>query len=274
MTIFEQLIARHRPQSETELTNVQREIMQKVALAGLERGGFFEHAAFYGGTCLRMMYGLPRYSEDMDFSLIQKDDSVHIENYFQSIVDEFTAVGLQVDIQKKDKKMFGRVESAFLKENTEAYEINFKTRKMIKVKIELDTNPPLLFKTERRLLTEPYAFSVRCFSLPDLYAGKMHALVYRAWKRRVKGRDWYDFEWYVRHGVMLDFVHLRERVREFNGTDLDMEEFLHALHERLSATDINMVKADVINYVENPRELDFWSTDYFLHLADQIKFSV
>lgn len=272
MTHFEQLVANYNPQNETELINAQRETMQKVALAGLERGGFFEHAAFYGGTCLRLMHGLRRYSEDMDFSLVEKNDTVHIENYFQPIVDEFSSVGLQVDIQKKDKKIFGRVESAFLKEDTEAYEIKFQTRKMMKVKIELDTNPPLLFKTERRLLSQPYAFSVRCFTLPDLYAGKMHALVYRAWQRRIKGRDWYDFEWYINHNVPLDYAHLQERIREFSGNTITQEEFLLQLRQRLAHVDMNMVKADVLGYVESPRELDFWSNEYFLMLADRIRF--
>lgn len=272
MTYFEQLVANYNPQNETELINAQRETMQKVALAGLERGGFFEHAAFYGGTCLRLMHGLRRYSEDMDFSLVEKNDTVHIENYFQPIVDEFSSVGLQVDIQKKDKKIFGRIESAFLKEDTEAYEIKFQTRKMMKVKIELDTNPPLLFKTERRLLSQPYAFSVRCFTLPDLYAGKMHALVYRAWQRRIKGRDWYDFEWYINHNVPLDYAHLQERIREFSGNTITQEEFLLQLRQRLAHVDMNMVKADVLGYVESPRELDFWSNEYFLMLADRLRF--
>ncbi len=272
MTHFEQLVANYNPQNDIELVNAQRETMQKVALAGLERGGFFEHAAFYGGTCLRLMHGLRRYSEDMDFSLVEKNDTIHIENYFQPIVDEFSAVGLQVDIEKKDKKIFGRVESAFLKEDTEAYEIKFQTRKMMKVKIELDTNPPLLFKTERRLLSQPYAFSVRCFTLPDLYAGKMHALVYRAWQRRIKGRDWYDFEWYINHNIPLDYTHLQERIREFSGKTISREEFLQELRTRLSSVDMNMVKADVLGYVESPRELDFWTNDYFLMLADKIQF--
>lgn len=179
---------------------------------------------------------------------------------------------LQVDIQKKDKKIFGRVESAFLKENTEAYEIKFQTRKMMKVKIELDTNPPLAFHTERCLLTAPYAFSVRCFTLPDLYAGKMHALVYRAWQRRIKGRDWYDFEWYVRNGIALDWTHLQERIREFSGETISREQFMQELRNKLADADIALVKQDVMGYVESPRELDFWSNDYFLQLADMIRF--
>ena len=112
----------------------------------------------------------------------------------------------------------------------------------------------------------------RCFTLPDLFAGKMHALVYRAWKNRVKGRDWYDFEWYVRHDVSLDFPHFQIRAKEFNGLDIDKEEFIKMLKEKIGTTDINMVKRDVMPFIQNPAELDIWSNDYFLQLADRIKY--
>lgn len=274
MAIFDDLVEQYHPITDDARESAQREVMQQIALAGLNRGGFFEHAAFYGGTCLRIFHGLNRFSEDMDFSLIEKDSNVHIENYFQPIVDEFRAIGMPVEIAKKDKKAFGRVESAFLKEDTEAYDIKFQTRKMLKVKIELDTNPPLQFSTEQRLLMQPYSFSVRIFTLPDLYAGKMHALVYRAWQRRIKGRDWYDFEWYVRNGIALDFNHLQARIKEFSGEDLNQDQFMEQLRNKLATSDIDNVKQDVLPYIshEQRRELDFWSNDYFLQLADMIKF--
>lgn len=274
MAIFDDLVEQYHPMTDDARKSAQREVMQKIALAGLNRGGFFEHAAFYGGTCLRIFHGLNRFSEDMDFSLIEKNSNVHIENYFQPIVDEFRAIGMPVEIVKKDKKAFGRVESAFLKEDTEAYDIKFQTRKMLKVKIELDTNPPLQFSTEQHLLMQPYSFSVRIFTLPDLYAGKMHALVYRAWQRRIKGRDWYDFEWYVRNGIALDFNHLQARIKEFSGEDVNRDQFMQQLRNKLATSDIDNVKQDVLPYIshEQRRELDFWSNNYFLQLADMIKF--
>ncbi len=112
----------------------------------------------------------------------------------------------------------------------------------------------------------------RCFALSDLFAGKMHALVYRNWKNRVKGRDWYDFEWYVRGGVVLNFEHLAERIKEFNGVEMSQAEFIGKLKERLSTTDINMVKRDVEPFLRNKKELDIWSNDYFVQLADMVKF--
>ena len=272
MTIYDQMVAAYAERRGAATPNIEQEVMQRIALAGLHRGGFFQHAAFYGGTCLRLFHNLPRYSEDMDFSLIEKRDDIHIENYFPAIIEEFRLAGHEVSIVKKDKKNFGRVESAFLKENTEAYDIKFLTKKIVKVKIELDIDPPLAFNTEQLPLQLPYSFMTRCFTLPDLYAGKMHALVYRAWQRRVKGRDWYDFEWYVRWNVPLNFTHLRKRIREFSGEEVSKETFMNQLREKLATTDIERVKEDVVVFVDNPHELDIWSNDYFLLLADKIVF--
>lgn len=272
MTIFEEMLLQNSEKYGTATPNAAQEVMQQIALAGLYRGGFFNYAAFYGGTCLRLFHRLPRFSEDMDFSLIEKRGDIHLENYFPSIIKEFQMAGLDVTIAIKEKKSFDRVESAFLKENTEVYEIKFQTKKTVKVKLELDTDPPLQFETEQKLLLKPYSFMTRCFTLPDLFAGKMHALVYRAWQRRIKGRDWYDFEWYVRNGIPLDFNHLRVRIKEFSGEEVDKEGFIQSLRERLGTADINLVKSDVLDFISDPHELDIWSNDYFLQLADMIKF--
>lgn len=273
MTIFDEMVQSLHPQTPQEVTNAKHEVMQQIALAGLWRGGFFDHAAFYGGTCLRIFHGLRRFSEDMDFTQTEKDDRVHLENYFPQIIEAFKLTGREVEIKKKDKKTFGKVESAFLKDNTDVYDIAFQTEKTVKVKIELDTNPPLGFDTEQKLLFKPFSFMVRCVTLPDLYAGKMHALAFRNWKTRVKGRDWYDFAWYVGSQVPLDFEHLQRRIREFNGVEMSREEFMAALRERLANTDIELVKQDVMRFLcADPHELDVWSSDYFLQLADMIVF--
>ena len=277
MTIYESMLALYKREGgDTATPNAEQEVCQKITLAGLRRGGFFEHAAFYGGTCLRLFHNLPRWSEDMVFSLTEKRDDIHLENYFDAIREEFKLAGFDVTITKKDKKAFGRVESAFLKENTEAYDIKFQTKKTVKVKIELDTDPPLIFGTEQKLLLQPYSFMTRCFTLPDLFAGKMHALVYRAWQRRVKGRDWFDFEWYVRNQIPLDFKHLQERIKEFSGDDVSLDAFLDLLRERLSTTNIDNVKQDVLPYIDSARqeELAIWSNEYFLKLVDLMKIRV
>lgn len=270
--IFNQMLSGYDITTEQQKRNAIFEVNQQVILAGLYNGGFFNEAAFYGGTCLRIFHGLQRFSEDMDFSLLAPKENFDFTQYFQPIIDQFALVGREVEIRKKDKKNFGKVESAFLKDNTDVYDITFQTEKSVKIKIEVDTQPPLKFKTEQKLLLLPQSFMTRCFTLSTLFAGKMHALVYRAWKNRVKGRDWYDFEWYVRHNIPLDFTHLSERALQFNQEELDKETFLQKLNERLAAADINQVKADVLPFVRNPKELDIWSNDYFLQLAKMIRF--
>lgn len=270
--IYDNMLSAYSVTTEQERCNAIFEVNQQVILAGLYNGGFFDVAAFYGGTCLRIFHGLQRFSEDMDFSLLAPDDKFDFTKYFQPIIDEFAIVGREVEIKKKDKKSFGKVESAFLKDNTDVYDLSFQTDKSIKIKIEVDTQPPLNFRTEQKLLLQPHSFMTRCFTLPDLFAGKMHALVYRGWKNRVKGRDWYDFEWYVRHNVPLDFAHLAERIRQFDNEEIGQAAFMAQLKDRLASTNINQVKNDVLPFVRNPKELDIWSNDYFVQLADMMKF--
>ena len=270
--MFEQMLSRYPMNSADDRRNATYEVMQQVVLCGLYRGGFFSQAAFYGGTCLRIFHGLERYSEDMDFTLLHKDVTFSLEKYFPSIVEECRLLGREVTITKKDKRNFGKVESAFLKDNTDVYNLSFTTEKSLKIKIEVDTMPPLRFDTEERLLLQPFSFMTRCMTLPNLFAGKMHVLVFRGWQNRVKGRDWYDFEWYVRNGIPLNFDHLQVRIKEFNGLDVDKDKFLEMLKARLSSADIQQAKADVLPFIKNPRELDIWSNDYFLRLADIIKY--
>ena len=272
--IFDQMLSAYDLTTEQQKRNATFEVNQQLVLAGLYNGGFFNEGAFYGGTCLRIFHGLQRFSEDMDFSLLAPNDKFDFTNYFQPIIDQFAMVGRDAEIKKKDKKNFGKVESAFLKDNTDVYDITFQTEKSVKIKLEVDTQPPLKFNTEQKLLLLPQSFMTRCYTLPDLFAGKMHALVYRAWKNRVKGRDWYDFEWYVRHNIPLNFTHLHERALQFNQEDITKESFLEKLNERLATSDINQVKADVLPFVRNPKELDIWSNDYFLQLVKLIRFEI
>ena len=269
--LYQKMLSAYDQSTDRARRNAVYQVSQQIILAGLADGGFFDKAAFYGGTCLRIFHGLNRFSEDMDFTLLKKDDLFEFEDYFQPIIDQFALVGRQVEIKKKDKKSFDKVESAFLKDNTDVYDLSFQTEKSIKVKLEVDTVPPLKFTTEQRLSNLPKSFMTRCVTLPDLFAGKMHALVYRAWKSRIKGRDWYDFAWYVRWNVPLDWSHLQERILQFNGENVTLEQFLHTLRDRLASTDIEKVKEDVIPFLNNERELDIWSNDYFLQLVDLMK---
>ena len=269
--MFEKMLSEYDLNSISNRNNATYEVMQQVVLCGLYRGGFFHEAAFYGGTCLRIFHGLQRFSEDMDFTLLKKNPDFNFETYFPAIIDECKLLGREVTITKKDKRSFGKVESAFLKDNTDVYNLAFQTEKTLKIKIEVDVNPPLEFDTEQKLLTNPHSFMTRCLTLPNLFAGKMHALVFRKWKTRIKGRDWYDFEWYIRNNIPLNFKHLQIRAAEFNEIQLTKESFMDLLKERLATADIEQVKLDVRPFIINPQDLEIWSNDYFLQLAERLK---
>lgn len=269
--LYQQMLAAYEGRTPQARRNAAFEVAQQIILAGLADGGFFDKAAFYGGTCLRIFHGLNRFSEDMDFSLLAPDAHFDFTRYFPSIINQFALIGRQVEIKRKDKKTFSRVESAFLKDNTDVFDVAFQTEKAVRIKIEVDTLPPLRFATELQLALQPKSFYCRCFTLPCLFAGKMHALVYRTWHNRVKGRDWYDFEWYVRHGVPLDFNHLQERIREFGGGEVSAPAFRQLLNERLTTANMAQVKADVMPFLSNPHETDIWTNSYFVQLAEKMK---
>lgn len=273
--VFDQMLARYEIRTNDDYINALHEVMQQIALAGLYRAGFFNKAAFYGGTCLRIFHQLQRFSEDMDFSLLHPDEHFILEDFFEPIASEFKALGREVVINKKEKKQQTNIESAFLKDDSAIYNIKFKTEQRVKIKLEVDVNPPPGFKTEPKLLLLPFSFMTRCYMLPDLYAGKMHALLFRNWKTRIKGRDWYDFEWYVRNNVPLDFNHFCERSGQFGSLQKDEiteNSLKQLLKEKIATISIDMMKRDVRPFIRNQEEMDIWSTDYFIQLVDMIKF--
>ena len=269
--IFNQMLSRYNIKTKDDRQNAVHEVMQQICLAGLNRAGFFDKAAFYGGTCLRIFYGMPRFSEDLDFSLTEIDNEFNLETCFDAIKNEFTLLGREVQIEIKQKSQDKKIESAFLKDNTDMVNIRFQTEPAVKIKIEVDKIPPLKFNSEYKLLLLPYSFMTRCFTLPVLFAGKVHAFIFRRWRNRVKGRDWYDFEWFIRNNVPMDFIHFKERAVQSEGIEfenLSPVQFKQLLKEKIHATKIEMVIADVRRFVVNPQELDIWCTDYFLQLAD------
>ncbi|SUW96641.1 Nucleotidyl transferase of uncharacterised function (DUF1814) [Campylobacter jejuni subsp. doylei] len=284
MNIIEQMLKKYNPQSETELINALKEIFQEITLLGLYRGGFFNKAAFYGGTSLRILYGLERFSEDLDFSLLEKNKNFDIEKYFPSIVSEFEALGLEISLNKKSKSSDTNIESAFLKNDTSIHTLNIEAKglknihsgRKIKIKLEVDVNPPLKFQTESKTLLLPMTFNVRTMTLPNLYAGKMHALLFRSWKNRVKGRDWFDFEWYVKNNSPLNLEHLCQRMKEsgnFKKDILTKEEFVKLLYNKIDTLDIQQAINEVKGFVKDARVFDFWSKDYFKLLASKVVFS-
>lgn len=282
--MIKEWIAEYNPQNEEEILSALREIMQEITLAGLSRTDFFEKAAFYGGTALRIFYGLDRYSEDLDFSLLKPDSNFSIEPYFKAVIDEFKSLGLTVSIKEKKKTKQTAIDSAFLKAETIwqeivlediIKEIGVRSNKTLKIKIEVDRQPPLNFKTEEKLLLRPFSFYVKCFTKPSLFAGKMHALLFRKWKNRVKGRDWYDLEWYIKKGIPLDVNHFLARAKDTNDWQDDRisnEQIIELLDTKIKSVSFSSIKEDVVRFIKNDDVLNIWSPEYFKDLIEKIKF--
>jgi len=276
MSVLGQMLEKYDTTTTEGRVNGLREVMQEVALAGLYRGGFFDRAAFYGGTCLRIFYGLPRFSEDLDFSLLTSDADFSLEPYFRAVMAEFLSLGLDVEISSKKKTVKTGIESVFLKSDTRLFTLAVHGEKTVKIKFEVDTLPPLGFSTEEKLLLEPFSFYVKCFCLPDLFAGKMHALFFRNWKSRVKVRDWYDFEWYVRKGVQLNLSHFVSRAQQsshFMEFQLSEQDFRLQLQERIDFLDVTLAIRDVSRFVGAADALKIWSREYFHQLAQRMTIS-
>jgi predicted nucleotidyltransferase component of viral defense system len=266
-----------------ETTQALREIMQQIALAGLYRMGFFEKAAFYGGTALRIFYQLDRFSEDLDFSLLQPDANFSFESYLPGLIKEFESLGLQVSVREKTKSNVSSIESAFLKSETIWRELvleniipqsGINQPVAIKIKLEVDKNPPLNFQAEEKLLLQPFSFYVKCLILPDLFAGKMHALLFRKCGTNVKGRDWYDLEWYIKKGVKLNLNHFLARAidsGDWTKEKISEQELMTLVYEKINTVNMTRVKADISRFIANPDVLDLWSVKYFTDLTALLK---
>ena len=276
----------YRPVNQEEAVQALREIMQEIALAGLYRVGFFEKAAFYGGTALRIFYDLDRFSEDLDFSLLKIDPDFSLNNYLNAVQSEFNSLGMDVSIREKIKPTTTNIESAFLKSKTIWKELvlediisqhGLEQSPNVKIKLEVDINPPLGFETEERLLLKPFSFYVKCFTLSNLFAGKMHALLFRKWKNNVKGRDWYDMEWYIKKGTPLNLNHFLIRAQDNNDwskENITEKEFKELLHARIDAVDFARVKADISRFIRNPKFIEIWSPRYFHDLVAHLNISI
>ncbi|MEE8433022.1 MAG: nucleotidyl transferase AbiEii/AbiGii toxin family protein [Candidatus Desulfatibia sp.] len=263
-----------------------REILQEVALLGLWRAKFFEKAAFYGGTALRILYGLDRFSEDLDFSLLTPKADFDLGRYTSSLQKEIEAFGFDVWIEKRDKAILSPIQSAFLKADTRNQLLVIEAGKeivrqlpkgrLLRIRLEVDTDPPSGFTTHTRYLLQPIPFAVRVFVVPDLFAGKLHAVLCRRWKNRVKGRDWYDLIWYAANHPDLNLYHLEQRMRQTGDwqgkTPLTSDRFRLLMEEAVKSLDVDQARRDVIPFTRNPDALAVWSRDFFRDVADRIRF--
>ena len=279
------MLERYENHSLEDHLQALREILQEIALLGLWRSKFFDKAAFYGGTALRILYGLDRFSEDMDFSLLSPMDDFDLSAYTTALQKELAAFGFDVRIDRRGKSAESAIQSAFLKANTlnqllviETSEELLKTvhrGQILKIKLEIDTDPPPEFETHTRYLLQPIPFAVRTYKLPDLFAGKMHAILCRKWKTRVKGRDWYDLVWYAANHPRLHLSHLEQRMRQSghwkSQEQLSPEMFKQLFHRAVDKLVVEQARKEVEAFIRDRRSLAVWSRELFHDIADRIQ---
>ncbi len=279
------MLDRYECRSRDDYVNALREILQDVALLGLWRSKFFEHAAFYGGTALRVLHGLDRYSEDLDFSLLKPDNSFSLKAYGDALLREISSFGFHVEFETRRKTRATAIESAFLKTNTYRQLIVIETAqellrdlhpaKNLKIRLEVDTDPPGGFKTETQYVLQPIPFSVRVYSLPDLFAGKLHAILCRKWKTRVKGRDWYDLAWYAGRYPEVRISHLESRMRQSGDyrdhEPLTPDRLQHLLRQAVDDLDVERARREVAPFIVDQRALGVWSRDFFRQIIPRIR---
>jgi hypothetical protein len=280
-----QMLATYEIRSLDDSLRALREIMQEIALLGLWRSKFFEKAAFYGGTALRVLYGLDRFSEDLDFSLLAKNGDFDLTAYGDALKRELASFGFAVEIESRAKPVGAAIQSAFLKADTRTQMITVEFDKgiiqkvprnqVLKIKLEVDTDPPPGFSTEVRYLLRPVPFAVRTFSLPDFFAGKMHAVLCREWRSRIKGRDWYDLVWFAAYHPELHLAHLEQRMRQTEhwagSAPLTAGDLRDLMARRVDGVDIDQIRREVEPFVKDAAALAIWTKEFFLDVASRIK---
>ncbi len=284
-TIIEQMLKAYKTETLYDKKNAMKEAMQEIVLCGLSRGGFFKEAAFYGGTALRIFHGLDRFSEDLDFSLISSNENFDLKEYFPVLEKEVKAYGLNVTISEKKKTKDSQILSAFLKGNTKEHMlvfypddvkgVNVAANELVKIKFEVDINPPAEATYEHKYRLLPVPYEVRLYDIPSLFAGKIHAVLCRNGQQRVKGRDLYDYIFYLTRKAEVNQKHLRERllqtghIKENDACSLD--DIKQMLYKRFDAIDYKQAKEDAEAFIRDIYVLDIWSADFFKQITEGLK---
>ncbi|MFV1980672.1 MAG: nucleotidyl transferase AbiEii/AbiGii toxin family protein [Rhodothermia bacterium] len=267
---LQSLLDRYQLETAADWENALREIIQELGLLGLWRSKFYEHAAFYGGTALRIFHGLDRYSEDLDFSLLKPDEQFDLTPHLEAIRIELAGFGFDL---------------AFIKGNTRInlLEIGapgglpdrFHPSQKLRIKLEVDTDPPPGATMEVKTLLLPIPFQVKLFTPPSLFAGKLHALLYRNWNNRVKGRDFYDFVWYLGKDVPVHLSHLQHRMEQTGhwptGDVLDEVSLKQLLRKRFAEVDFKQAREDVMPFIRDPDAVVLWGNEFFSDLTNRLK---
>ena len=284
-TSIDEMLKKYNAVTVDDKKNAMKEVMQEIVLCGLSRAGFFKKAAFYGGTALRIFYGLDRFSEDLDFSLMTEDLNFDLSSYFPVLQREVEAYGLKMDISEKIKSKESTVKSAFLKGNTKEHILLFYSDPMlagsitatenIKIKFEIDIDPPTGAGYDNKYQLLPSPYEIRLYDLPSLFSGKIHAVICRAWKNRIKGRDLYDYIFYLQKNAPVNMEHLRQRLIESaalnENEDFNVEVLKRMLYDRFDSIDYESAKEDVRPFIKDKSSLNIWSADFFKQITGSIK---
>ncbi len=282
---IEVMLEKYNPQNSRERENAVKEIIQEIALCGLSRGGFFEKAAFYGGTCLRIFYGLSRFSEDLDFALVKKDPDFKLDGYFKILEKEFASYGIRINVEKKIRSRDSEIQSAFLKGDALTLMMSFFpqsedakriiSNQKMKIKFEVDTDNPEGGRTENKFRMLPAPYGVKAFDEGTLFAGKIHAIICRNYKNRVKGRDYYDYLFYIGKKSRFNLLYLENKLKNTGilpeGDKLTLERTAEMLKARFEAVDYDSAKEDVSNFVADRLSLGLWGKELFLSTLVDLK---
>ena len=283
-SIIKEMLKRYNCNTKEDYINAFKEIVQEIALYALSQTDFFDHAAFYGGTALRIFYGLDRFSEDLDFSLVEKNEKFTLEKYFVDLKNTFDIFGLKFEPQLKKKSKESNVQSAFLKGNTLEHMLlinpmddiveHIQKEETIRIKFEVDINPPAGATYEYRYGDLPLPYRVKVYDQASLFAGKLHAVLFRNWRNRVKGRDFYDLDFYIRTGCLLNVNHLEKRINQSQNVlqeNLTLGKVKKLLIQKINDVDFDAAKKDVIPFVYNLERLKFWGKEYFKEKINRIE---
>ena len=282
--IIEQMLSKYEIKNTNDEINALKEIIQEIVLSGLSRGGFFEEAAFYGGTALRIFYNLDRFSEDLDFALIQPNENYDLSKYFSYIEKEMKSYGLNLDINCKEKKSQTNITTAYVKGNTLEHILKFFPNeenqkfnyilKDLKIKFEVDINPPFgaIYEEKYKLLPSPY--EIKVYDQSSLFAGKIHAILCRNWKTRTKGRDLYDFIFFMSSNIKVNMELIKNKLIDSKYIDakkeVKIEELKELLKKKFNEIDFNEAKEDVMPFIKNPEILNIWSKDFFVKITENL----
>lgn len=285
---IEQMLKRYELYTVHDHENALKEILQEIALLGLWRSKFYEKAVFYGGSALRILHQLDRFSEDLDFSLIQPKEDFDIQKYLGAVKSELEFWGFEVSVEEKNRQEKSVMESAFIKANTLIHllkiDSDLKTHKnaVMKIKLEIDQDPAMGFTSDLKYHLHPIPFSIKTMTLPSLFAGKMHALLCRTIRTNIKGRDWYDLIWFVKNNIPCDLNYLKKKMvqtRHINATEgLTRDKLVELMSEKIKEVNFDLAKNDVEPFLKKSvqrDELRLWSdtffSDYLIHRIDVLR---